>query len=216
MKVDIFKIDGSKTSKKADLSDSIFAIEPNETAIYEDVRRHLANKRQGTHKTKGRSEITGSTKKLYRQKGTGNARRGSIKSPLLRKGGTVFGPQPRDYGFKMNKKVIQLARKSALSVKASDKAIKVVNDFSFEEPKTAQVIELLTAFELSGKKVLILTAETDKNVYKSARNIPGVEVLEANKPNTYKILHADVLLIQESAVEVLQNSVEPKTEEAAA
>ena len=216
MKVDIFKIDGSKTSKKADLSDSIFAIEPNETAIYEDVRRHLANKRQGTHKTKGRSEITGSTKKLYRQKGTGNARRGSIKSPLLRKGGTVFGPQPRDYGFKMNKKVIQLARKSALSVKASDKAITVVNDFSFEEPKTAQVIDLLTAFELNGKKVLILTAETDKNVYKSARNIPGVEVLEANKPNTYKILHADVLLIQESAVEVLENSVEPKTEEAAA
>lgn len=216
MKVDIFKTDGSKTSKKADLSDSIFAIEPNETAIYEDVRRHLANKRQGTHKTKGRSEITGSTRKLYRQKGTGNARRGSIKSPLLRKGGTVFGPQPRDYGFKMNKKVIQLARKSALSVKAADKAITVVNDFTFEEPKTVQVNDLLTAFELSGKKVLILTAETDKNVYKSARNIPGVEVLEAYKPNTYKILYADVLLIQESAVEVLENSVEPNTEEAAA
>lgn len=216
MKVDIYKIDGSKTNKKADLSDSIFAIEPNETAVYEDVRRHLANKRQGTHKTKGRSEVTGSTRKLYRQKGTGNARRGDIKSPLLRKGGTVFGPQPRDYSFKMNKKVIQLARKSALSQKAADKAITVVTDFTFEEPKTAQVADILKAFELSGKKVLLLTAETDHNIYKSARNIPGVTVLEANKPNTYQILHADVVILQESAVEVLEESIEPKTEEAAA
>ncbi len=216
MKVDIYKIDGSKTSKKADLSDSIFAIEPNETAVYEDVRRHLANKRQGTHKTKGRSEVTGSTRKLYRQKGTGNARRGDIKSPLLRKGGTVFGPQPRDYSFKMNKKVIQLARKSALSLKAADKAITVVNDFTFDEPKTAQVADILNAFELTGKKVLLLTAGTDHNIYKSARNIPGVTVMEAYKPNTYQILHADVVILQESAVEVLEESIEPKTEEAAA
>ncbi len=215
MKLDIYKIDGSKGSKKAELSDTIFAIEPNETVMYEDVRRHMANKRQGTHSTKGRSEIVGSTKKLYRQKGTGNARRGSAKSPLLRKGGTVFGPKPRDYSFKLNKKVVQLARKSALSVKAEAKAITVVNDFTFEAPKTSQVADMLSAFELSGKKVLILTPETDKNVYVSARNIPGVTVVEANKPNTYQILHADAIVIQESAISVLENSIE-KTEEVAA
>ncbi len=216
MKVDIFKIDGSKTSKKAELSDVIFAIEPNESAIYEDVRRHMANKRQGTHKTKGRSEVAGSRKKLYRQKGTGNARRGDIKSPLLRKGGTVFGPQPRDYSFKMNKKVVQLARKSALSIKAANKAITVVSDFSFKEPKTSEFIALINALELAGKKVLLLTADTDMTIYKSARNIQKVEVLEANKPNTYQILHADVILLQESAIAVLESSIEPKTEEAAA
>ncbi|MFV1883395.1 MAG: 50S ribosomal protein L4 [Balneola sp.] len=215
MKLDIYKIDGSKSSKKAELSDSIFAIEPNETVMYEDVRRHMANKRQGTHSTKGRSEVTGSTKKLYRQKGTGNARRGDIKSPLLRKGGTVFGPKPRDYSFKLNKKVVQLARKSALSVKAAAEAITVVNDFTFEAPKTKQVVDMLGAFELSGKKVLVLTSETDKNVYTSARNIPGVTVLEANKPNTYQILNADMIVIQESAISVLENSIE-KTEEVAA
>ncbi len=216
MKVDILKIDGSKTSKKAELSDSIFAIEPNESAIYEDVRRHMANKRQGTHKTKGRSEVTGSRKKLYRQKGTGNARRGDAKSPLLRKGGTVFGPQPRDYSFKMNKKVVQLARKSALSIKAANKAITVVNDFNFKEPKTSEFLALINALELTGKKVLLLTADTDMVIYKSARNIQKVEVLEANKPNTYQILHADVIILQQSAIAVLENSIEPKTEEAAA
>ena len=215
MKLDIYKIDGSKGSKKAELSDTIFAIEPNEVVMYEDVRRHMANKRQGTHSTKGRSEVVGSTKKMYRQKGTGNARRGDIKSPLLRKGGTVFGPKPRDYSFKLNKKVVQLARKSALSVKAAAEAITVVNDFTFEAPKTSQVSEMLSAFELSGKKVLILTPETDKNVYVSARNIPGVTVVEANKPNTYQILHADAIVIQESAISVLESSIE-KTEEVAA
>ena len=213
MKLDIFNIDGSKSGEVAELSDDIFAIEPNEVALYEDVRRHLANKRQGTAKTKERSEVTGSTKKLYRQKGTGNARRGNIKSPLLRKGGTVFGPQPRDYSFKLNKKVVQLARKSALSVKAGEEAIKVVSDFTFEVPKTKEVVSMLSALEAAGKKVLILTADTDHSVVKSASNIPGVAVLEANKTNTYQILHADVLLIQKSAVEVLENSVSPKKEE---
>jgi large subunit ribosomal protein L4 len=213
MKLDVFKIDGSKAGSTAELSDDIFAIEPNETALYEDVRRHLANKRQGTAKTKGRSEVTGSTKKLYRQKGTGNARRGDIKSPLLRKGGTVFGPQPRDYSFKLNKKVIQLARKSALSLKATEEAITVVNDFTFEAPKTKQVVDLLSAFELAEKKVLLLTKETDKNIFKSARNLQNVFVVEANKPNTYQILHADVVLIQEGAIEVLENSLTPKTAE---
>ncbi|MEP1305479.1 MAG: 50S ribosomal protein L4 [Balneola sp.] len=216
MKLDIYKIDGSKTSKKAELSDSIFAIEPNETALYEDVRRHMANKRQGTHKTKGRSEVTGSTKKMYRQKGTGNARRGDVKSPILRGGGTMFGPQPRDYSFKLNKKVIQLARKSALSVKASKEAITVVKDFTFEAPKTAEVANMLSAFKLDGKKVLILTAETDKNIFKSARNILGVTVVEARKPNTYQILNADMVVIQESAVSILEETIQPKTEEAAA
>lgn len=213
MKLDVFKIDGSKSGSSVELSDSIFAIEPNETALYEDVRRHLANKRQGTAKTKGRSEITGSTKKLYRQKGTGNARRGDIKSPLLRKGGTVFGPQPRDYSFKLNKKVIQLARKSALSLKATEEAITVLNDFTFEAPKTKQVLDLLAAFDIADKKILFLTKETDKNIFKSARNLKNVYVVEANKPNTYQILHADVVLIQEGAVEILENSLTPKTAE---
>ncbi|MFN1836345.1 50S ribosomal protein L4 [Balneola sp. MJW-20] len=216
MKLDIYKIDGKKTSKKAELNDSVFAIEPNETVIYEDVRRHMANKRQGTAKTKERSEVTGSTRKLYRQKGTGNARRGDIKSPLLRKGGTVFGPKPRDYSFKMNKKTVQLARKSALSLKVSGEALMVTEDFSFDAPKTSQVADMLAAFNAEGKKALILTSETDHNVYKSARNIPGVEVMEAYKPNTYQILNADVILIQESAVSVLENSILPKSEEAAA
>lgn len=215
MKLDIFKIDGSKASKKAELNDEIFAVEPNETVLYEDVRRHMANKRQGTAKTKERSEVAGSTKKMYRQKGTGNARRGDIKSPLLRKGGTVFGPKPRDYSFKMNKKSRQLARKSALSLKATAEAIKITEDFTFDAPKTSEVVAILSALELTGKKVLILTADTDTNVYKSARNIPKIQVLEANKPNTYQIMNADVILIQENAIPVLENSI-IKTEEAAA
>lgn len=216
MKVDIYKLDGSKTSNSIELNDEVFAIEPNDTAIYEDVRRHMANKRQGTHKTKGRSEVAGSRKKLYRQKGTGNARRGDAKSPLLRKGGTVFGPQPRDYSFKLNKKVVQLARKSALSVKTTNEAVTVVTDFTFEAPKTAQINSILEAFELEGKKVLILTSNTDHNIFKSARNILGVEVMEANKPNTYQILNADRIIIQESAISILVNSIDSKIEEAVA
>ena len=216
MKLDIYNIDGSKTDKKAELSDNIFAIEPNEIVLYEDVRRYMANKRQGTASTKRRSEIKGSTKKLYRQKGTGNARRGSIKSPLLRKGGIVFGPKPRNYSFKLNKKVIQLARKSALSVKVASGAIVITSDFTFEAPKTKQVIEIISAFEFDGKKVLILTADTDLNVHLSARNISGVSVLEANKPNSYQLLHADVILVQESAIKVLENSIETNNEEVVA
>lgn len=216
MKVDIYKIDGSKSSKKAELSDTIFAIEPNEVVLYEDVRRHLANKRQGTAKTKERGEVTGSTKKMYRQKGTGNARRGDIKSPLLRSGGTVFGPKPRNYGFKLNKKTRQLARKSALSLKAANEGFLVVEDFSFEEPKTSKVANMLDALKASGKKALILTAETDHIVYKSARNIPGVHVLESYKPTTYEIMNADVIVIQEGAIMGLENSIEPKNEEAVA
>jgi large subunit ribosomal protein L4 len=213
MKLDIYKIDGSKSGNEAVLNDAIFSIEPNEVALYEDIRRHLANKRQGTAKTKERSEIAGSTKKLYKQKGTGNARRGNIKSPLLRKGGTVFGPKPRDYSFKLNKKVIQLARKSALSVKASENSVTIVEDFTFESPKTKLIVSMLEALDLRNNKVLILTANTDHSIVKSASNIPGVHVLEGNKPNTYQLLHADTIIILKSALEVLENSIIPNTEE---
>lgn len=216
MKLTIYKTDGKSSGKKADLSDEIFAIEPNETVLYEDVRRILANRRQGTAKTKERSEVRGGGRKAYKQKGTGMARRGSIRSPLLKGGGTVFGPKPRTYTVRLTKQAKRLARKSALSLKASDKAITVVDDFTFEEPKTAQVIDLLTALKVVGKKVLIVTAETDKNIYLSARNIPGVSVLEANKPSTYEIMNADVVLFQKSAIAVLEQSFEQKVEEEAA
>jgi large subunit ribosomal protein L4 len=216
MKLTIYKTDGKSSGKKADLNDDIFKVEPNETLIYEDVRRYLANKRQGTASTKERGEVRGGGRKAYRQKGTGMARRGSIRSPLLKGGGTVFGPKPRTYQVRMTKKMRQNARKSALSLKAANKSIKVIEDFTYEEPKTKNVVELLEALDLQGKKVLILTAETDLNVYKSARNIPGVTVLEANKPNTYQILDADLLLIQKNGIKTLENSFKSKTEEEAA
>lgn len=216
MKLAIYTTEGKKSgSKKAELNDSIFAIEPNETVIYEDVRRYMANQRQGTVKTKERGEVRGGGRKAYRQKGTGMARRGSIRSPLLKGGGTVFGPRPRVHEVKMTKKMRRLARKSALSIKAGEEAIKIVEDFSFDEPKTKKVAEMLKAFECENKKVLIVTAETDINLYKSARNIPNVKVLEGDKPTTYQILDAEVILIQEGAVERLQQSVEPTAEEAA-
>lgn len=213
MKVSIFNTDGKKSKNSVELNDEIFAIEPNEVVIYEDVRRIMAAKRQGTHSTKGRSEVTGSTKKLYRQKGTGNARRGNIKSPLLRKGGTVFGPKPRKYTFKLNKKVIQLARKSALSMKMASESILVTTDFTYETPSTKAVSAMLSAFELDGKKVTILIAESDVNVFKSARNIPRVQVVVASSLNTYQILNSDVILIQESAVNTLENSVYTQSDE---
>lgn len=213
MKVSIFNTDGKKSKSSVELNDEIFAIEPNEVVIYEDVRRIMAAKRQGTHSTKGRSEVTGSTKKLYRQKGTGNARRGNIKSPLLRKGGTVFGPKPRKYSFKLNKKVIQLARKSALSMKMASESIFVTTDFTYETPSTKAISAMLSAFELNGKKVTILIAESDLNVFKSARNIPRVQVVVASSVNTYEILNSDVILIQESAVSTLENSVHTQNDE---
>jgi len=215
MKLPIFTTEGKKGSKKTELRDSIFAIEPNETVIYEDVRRYMANQRQGTAKTKERGEVRGGGRKAYRQKGTGMARRGSIRSPLLKGGGTTFGPRPRVHNVKMTKKMRRLARKSALSLKAGDEAITIVQDFKYEEPKTGKVADMLKAFDWDNKKVLILTRETDINLYKSARNIPGVHVLEGNKPTTYQILDADFILIQESAVDLLQDSIEPTAEEAA-
>lgn len=212
MKLPIYTTEGKDSGNKAELAESIFSVEPNETVIYEDVRRYMANQRQGTAKTKERGEVRGGGRKAYRQKGTGQARRGSIRSPLLKGGGTVFGPKPRDYSFRMSKKSRQLARKSALSIKAGEEAIKIIDDFSFDEPKTRKVVDILKGLEVEDQKVLLLTAETDKIIYKSARNIPNVSVLEANKPSTYQILDADVILIQSSAVDVLQGSIEPVEE----
>lgn len=213
MKVSIHKTDGKSSGKKIELSDEIFAIEPNETVLYEDVRRFLSNSRQGTAKTKERGEVRGGGRKAYRQKGTGMARRGSIRSPLLRGGGTVFGPKPRTYSVKMTRKMRQLARRSALSLKAAESAVTVVEDFTWDAPKTRQMVDLLQAFELAGKKVLLLTAKSDEAVYKSARNIQGVNVMEAGKPNSYQILNADVLLIQKSGVDVLESSFTTKKAE---
>lgn len=217
MKLTIYKQNGKSSGKKADLRDSIFKIEPNETVVYEAVRRHMANQRQGTANTKERSEVRGGGRKAYRQKGTGMARRGSIRSPLLKGGGTVFGPKPKNYSVKMTKKMRRLARKSALSVKAGEEAIRIIEDFQMEEPETRRVADMLKDFELDGKKVLLLTSETDINLYKSARNIPNVEVLEGYKPTTYQILNADAIVIQQGAIELLEESVEPtKTEDTAA
>src|SRR5699024_8406799 len=184
---------------------------------YEDVRRFMANKRQGTVRTKERGDVRGGGRKVYRQKGTGQARRGSIRSPLLVGGGTVFGPTPRVHSVKMTKKMRRLARKSALSLKAADNAIKFVDDFTFEEPKTRRIIDLLEALDIDGnKKVLILTKETDMMIYKSSRNLQKVKTLEANKPNTYQIMNADILVIQKTALDDLQESIKPEFKEAEA
>jgi len=212
MKLPIFTTEGKDSGNEATLSDSIFGIEPNETVIYEDVRRYMANQRQGTSNTKERGQVRGGGRKAYRQKGTGQARRGSIRSPLLKGGGTVFGPSPRDYSFRMSKKSRVLARKSALSAKVNDEAVTIIDNIRLDEPKTRKVADMLEALEVQNKKVLILSADTEKILYKSARNIPNVEVLEADKPTTYQILDAEVILIQQSAVDVLERSIEPAEE----
>lgn len=217
MKVSVYKTDGTKSSKNVELDDSIFNIEPNDTVIYEDVRSYMANRRQGTAKTKGRTEVRGGGRKAYRQKGTGNARRGSIRSPLLKGGGTVFGPKPRDYSVRITKKMRQLARKSALTYKAKEEAIRVVENFDYDEPKTSKMVEMIQALELSGKKVLLLTAGLKPNVYKSGRNIQKLNILEAGNLFTYAVLNADVLVIQEDAVKLIaENLKSAKVEEAAA
>ncbi|MEX0929597.1 MAG: 50S ribosomal protein L4 [Balneolales bacterium] len=216
MQLKIFKTDGSDSGKKATLSDDIFKVEPNEVLVYEDVRSYLSNQRQGTAKTKERSEVRGGGRKAYRQKGTGNARRGTMRSPLLKGGGTVFGPRPRTYQVKLSKKMHQLARKSAFSYKATDKAILVVEDFTYDEPKTKKMLELIGALKLGGKKVLLLTAESNRILYKSAGNIKKVQVLEAGKPSTYEIMNADYLVFQKSAIKVLEDNFKPKAEKAEA
>lgn len=200
MEVSVLNIKGQDTGKKVTLNDSVFGVEPNDHAIYLDVKQYLAAQRQGTAKTKERSELSGSTRKLGRQKGGGGARRGDINSPLLVGGARVFGPKPRDYRFKLNKKVKQLARRSALSYKVQENALVVVEDFTFEAPKTKNFIALLNDLNLAGKKVLVVAAGSDKNLYLSARNFPKAKVAVASDINTYGVLDASVLVLTESAV----------------
>ena len=206
MEVSVYNIKGQDTGKKVELNDAIFGIEPNDHVIYLAVKQYLANQRQGTHKSKERSEITGSTRKLIRQKGGGGARRGDIKSPVLRGGGRVFGPKPRDYWFKLNKKVKALARKSALSYKAQQDAIVVVEDFDFEAPKTKEFVNLQKNLKIEGKKLLLVLPDVKKNVYLSARNIQKAEVLTASALNTYKVLNANVLVVTENALKLVDET----------
>ena len=207
MEVSVLNIKGQDTGRKVSLNDAIYAIEPNDHAIYLDVKLIMANKRQGTAKSKERSEIAGSTRKLGRQKGGGGARRGDIKSPVLVGGGRVFGPQPRDYGFKLNKKTRILARKSALAYKAQENAIMVVEDFTFEAPKTKSFIEILNNLKVSGKKALFVLPGADKVVYLSARNIERASVVAASALNTYKVLDADVMVVAEGALPVIEGNL---------
>jgi large subunit ribosomal protein L4 len=204
MQVEVLNISGKKTAKKVDLVDSIFAAEPNDHCIYLDVKQYLANQRQGTHKSKERAEISRTTKKLKRQKGTGGARAGSMKSPLFIGGGRVFGPRPRDYSFKLNKKVKSLARVSALTYKAKDNAITVLEDFNFEAPKTKSFMDLMKNLNMADKKTLLVLGDTNKNVYLSSRNIQGAKVVKASDLNTYDILNAENLILAESSVKVIE------------
>jgi large subunit ribosomal protein L4 len=204
MQVEILNISGKKTAKKADLVDSIFSAEPNDHCIYLDVKQFLANQRQGTHKSKERAEIARTTKKLKKQKGTGGARAGSMKSPLFVGGGRAFGPRPRDYSFKLNKKVKALARISALTYKAKDNAITVLEDFNFEAPKTKNYVDLMKNLNLSDKKTLLVLGDANNNVYLSSRNIQDVKVVKASDLNTYDILNAETLILAESSVKVLE------------
>ena len=205
MEVSVLNINGQETGKKVTLNDAIFGIEPNDHVLYLDVKQHLANQRQGTAKSKERSEHAGSTRKLGRQKGGGGARRGDINSPILVGGGRVFGPKPRDYSFKLNKKVKVLARKSALSYKAKDNDIIVVEDFNFEAPKTKEFVNFAKNLKVVDKKALVVLPNINKNVYLSARNIQSAEVMTANAINAYKILNAEVLVIAESSLPIIEN-----------
>jgi len=203
MEVSVMKINGQETGRKVTLNESIFGIEPNDHVIYLDVKQYMANQRQGTAKSKERSEMSGSTRKLGRQKGGGGARHGDINSPLLRGGGRVFGPTPRDYGFKLNKKVKTLARKSALSYKAQENAIIVVEDFTMDAPKTKEFLEIAKNLKVEGKKLLMVLPEANKNVYLSARNLQKAECIIAANVNTYKVLNADVMVVTEKSLEAI-------------
>ncbi len=205
MELAVYNIEGSKTDKTVTLNDEVFRITPNDHVIYLDVKQYMANKRQGTHSTKGRSEIKGSTRKLRRQKGTGAARIGNIKSPLLRGGGIVFGPKPRDYSFKINKKVKRLARKSALSYKSKDDNLMVIEGFTMEAPATKKYLQILKNFDLENKKTLLVLPDTDHTIQLSARNLPKARVMVASDLNTYSILHAEKLLIVEDSIAEIEN-----------
>lgn len=204
MQVEVLNISGKKTAKKVDLVDSIFAAEPNDHCIYLDVKQFLANQRQGTHKSKERAEIARTTKKLKRQKGTGGARAGSMKSPVFVGGGRAFGPRPRDYSFKLNKKVKALARISALTYKAKENAITVLEDFNFEAPKTKNFIDLIKNLNMGDKKTLFVLGSNNKNIYLSSRNLERSKVVNASDINTYDILNADNVILAESSVKVIE------------
>lgn len=203
MELAIYNIKGEDTGRKAVLNDEVFAIDANEHAVYLDVKQYLANQRQGTHKSKERSEVSGSTRKLHKQKGGGGSRIGDINSPVLVGGGRVFGPRPRDYRFKLNKKVKQLARKSALTFKAQENQIIVVENFTFEAPKTKNFINLAKNLKVEGKKVLLISESADKNVSLSARNVPGANVMVATDINTYAILNNKAIILTESGLDVI-------------
>lgn len=205
MKAAVLSKEGQNTGRQVELSDSVFGIEPNEHVVYLDVKQYLANQRQGTHKAKARAEIARSTKKIVRQKGSGGARHGSTKSPTFVGGGRVFGPTPRDYSFKLNKKVKSLARKSVLSARAKENSITVVEDFSFDAPKTKAYIQFLNALSLAGTKTVFITSSNDANVYLSARNIPKTKVVSADQVNTYDLVHCDKVIISESAVSKIES-----------
>jgi large subunit ribosomal protein L4 len=205
MELSVLNIDGKETGKKVSLNDTIYGIEPNDHVLWLDVKQYLANQRQGTHKAKERSEVSGSTRKLIRQKGGGGARRGDINSPLLVGGGRVFGPTPRDYRFKLNKKVKVLARKSALSYKAKDNQILVVEDFSFDAPKTKDFVALTKNLQVADKKIVLVLPNQNKNVYLSARNLEKVKVVTASEINAYTILNCSSLVLAESSIAIIDN-----------
>ncbi|GJQ62292.1 MAG: 50S ribosomal protein L4 [Melioribacteraceae bacterium] len=201
MKVDVYKIDGTKTGEQVELNDSVFGAEPNDHVIYLSVKAYLANQRQGTHKAKERNEVRGGGKKPWRQKGRGVARAGTIRSPLWVGGGRIFGPKPRNYRQKLNKKVSKLARISALSYKAKSEQIMVVDDFNFEAPKTKEFVQMLNALKLGGKKALLVTGEYNDNIYRSGRNIEKIRVIEAKDINAYEVLNNQIVVVQKGAVD---------------
>ena len=203
MELTVYKTSGEETAKKVVLEDTVFGVEPNDHAIYLDVKQYLTNARQGTHKSKQRNEVAGSTRKLKRQKGTGGARSGSILSPLFPGGGRVFGPVPRDYSFKLNKKLKRLARRSALSYKMKDEAIKVVEDFAIEAPRTKTIVAMMNGLKVSDKKILVVLPESNRNILLSARNLQNVKVIPAANLNTYDVMNASSVLIAEGAVNVI-------------
>lgn len=207
MKVSVLDIKGKETGREVELSESVFGLEPNDHVVYLDVKQHLANKRQGTHKAKERAEIVGSTRKIKKQKGTGTARAGSIKSPVFKGGGRVFGPRPRDYHFKLNKKLKRLARKTVLSQKFKNNQLMIVEDFGFEAPKTKDFLNVLDNLNIRDKKSLLVLDESNKNVYLSSRNLKSAKVVNVSGLNTYSILNTNVLLISESRLEELQNNL---------
>ena len=207
MKVAVLDINGKDTGRKVELSTQVFGIEPNDHAIYLDVKQYLANQRQGTHKSKERSEITGSTRKIKKQKGTGTARAGSIKSPVFRGGGRIFGPRPRNYSFKLNKNLKRLARKSALSIQAKDNNLVVIEDFNFESPSTKNFVNVLKALQLDAKKSPFVLSDTNDNVYLSSRNLKTSKVVNNSGLSTYAILNANKVIVSESSLEGIQNNL---------